>query len=88
MRLSAELFGFERLLGEGGGGRLAPQVAWQGWVAAGTVWVAGPEWANTQLQAYFPPEPPPDASRPPEGGGVYTLIRVVPRQDSNRRLFP
>jgi hypothetical protein len=30
------------------------------------------------LQAYYPPEPPADAPAPPEGGGTWTVIRVVP----------
>ena len=56
-----------------------PRIAWQGWVATGTVWEPTEDWmAGVQLQAYYPATPPPDAPPPPEGGGVYTVIRVVP----------
>jgi hypothetical protein len=55
-----------------------PQIAWQGWVATGTTWTVPPEFEDVQLQAYYPPEPPADAPAPPEGGGTWTVIRVVP----------
>lgn len=58
-----------------------PQIAWQGWVAAGTEWTPTEPWMNAvQLQLYYPPQPLPDAPPPPpppEGGGRWTVVRVV-----------
>jgi hypothetical protein len=70
--------------GEGVSGRWlytwsdGPQIAWEGWVPTGTVWTPTEPWMNSvQLQAYVPPQPPPDAPPAPEGGGTYTVIRVM-----------
>lgn len=62
---------------------LPPTVAWQGWIATGLVWQptsqwSSEQWAGTQLQAFYPRVLPDDAGSPPEGGGRYTVIRVVP----------
>ena len=55
-----------------------PRVAWEGWVATGTVWVPTESWmSSVQLSAYYPVVPPAGAGPPPAGGGVYTVIRVV-----------
>jgi hypothetical protein len=33
--------------------------------------------AGVQLQVFYPTSPPPDAGPPPEGGGRYTVVRVM-----------
>jgi hypothetical protein len=60
-----------------------PRIAWQGWVPTGEAWAptdawGSAGWAGTQVQAFYPTELPDDAGPPPEGGGTYTVIRVVP----------
>lgn len=55
-----------------------PRVVFAGWVPAGQQWQTPPQWAGTQLTAYYPTTPPYDAGPEPEGGGVFTIIRVVP----------
>lgn len=55
-----------------------PRIAWQGWVPAGEVWTPTEDWmTGVQLQAYYPLSPPAGTPSPPEGGGTWTVIRVV-----------
>jgi hypothetical protein len=57
---------------------MPPQVVFEGWVATGDTWDEPDEFAGLQLQAFYPTVLPDDAGPPPEGGGTYTVIRVVP----------
>jgi hypothetical protein len=75
----------EPLAGGGVGGTFLatwtrpPQIVFQGWVPTGETWRPNESWMNgVQLQSFFPKLLPDDAGPPPEGGGTYTVIRVVP----------
>jgi hypothetical protein len=56
-----------------------PQVVFAGWVPTGQTWQTPPQWAGTQLQAYYPTGDalPYYAGPEPEGGGTFTIVRVV-----------
>jgi len=57
-----------------------PRTVFAGWVPTGETWETPTQLEGLQLQAYYP-EPvniPYDAGPEPEGGGTFTIIRVVP----------
>jgi hypothetical protein len=79
----------QALAGGGVGGTLQytwtipPIIAWQGWVPTGETWApteqwSSAQWSGTQLQAFYPTQLPDDAGPPPQGGGRYLIVRVVP----------
>jgi hypothetical protein len=72
------------LNGGGVGGRMLwswtrpPQVVFAGWIPPGEVYQTPAQYAGLQLKARYPKILPVDAGPEPEGGGVFTVIEVVP----------